>query len=237
MWNLIKNDPILKAISVFILGIFSFSFAFSIMFGSSQSGMEHGNATVGYNASNSLGTLIILLSKLLIIILLIAIIIAAVKLIKKYILANEPIKGFENFKGKSVSAILLGTLGIIILLFMISIIFMSNNSNAMMYSSMNYGYNNYGFGITSILSYLVRFIVAISFIGLITGLVMYFKSQYFTNVKPETTLSKEYCSKCGFEQKMGWNCCPSCGTENSKDDKETIPKNELKVTITNNEEK
>lgn len=236
MWNLIKNDPILKAISVFILGMFAFSFAFSIMFGSGQSGMEHGATTGGYNAASSLGSLIILLSKLLIIILLIGIIIAAVKLIKNHIVGNEPIKAFENLKSKPLSAILLAVSGVIILIFMVSIILPGNSNNSMMSGAINYGYNNYGFGITAILASIVRLITGLSFIGLITGLIMYFKSQYFTNSKAATAVSKETCSNCGVELKAVWKCCPSCGTEKGKNDEAQMIKNELNMTLNDNEE-
>lgn len=241
MWDLIKNDPILKAISVFVLGIFAFSFAFSIMFGSGQSGMEHSASSGGYNAANSLGSIIILLSKLLVIILLIAIIIAAVKFIQKHIAGNEPIKGVDGLKNKPLSAILLGIAGILILLYMVSMI-LPSNSNNMMSSSINYSYNNSGFGITAILASIVRLITALSFIGLITGLAMYFKGQYFTNVgstskpaNPVNPVSKELCSNCGIELKSNWKCCPSCGVE--KHSKEEKGKEELKITLADNEEK
>lgn len=235
MWHLIKNDPILKAISIFVLGIFAFSFAFSIMFGSGQGSMEHGTSSGGYSAANSLGAIIILLSKLLIIILLIAIIIAVVKLIQKYIVGNEAIKGIETLKSKPISAILLGAVGVLILLFMISISLPFNKSNSMMPSSINYSYNNYGFGITAILASVVRLITALSFIGLITGLVMYFKNQYFTNIKLANTVNKELCSKCGIELKDSWSCCPICGAE--KHNKEQDGKAELEITLADNEGK
>jgi flagellar biogenesis protein FliO len=242
MWDLIKNDPILKAISVFVLGIFAFSFAFSIMFGSGQSGMDHGASSGGYSAVNSFGTIIILLSKLLIIILLIAIIIAAVKFIQKHIVGNEPIKGIDTLKNKPLSAVLLGIAGILIVLYMISMILPSNSSNNMMSSSIYYSHNNSGFGITAILTSIVRLITALSFIGLITGLVMYFKRQYFTNVESTSKsvnsaspVSKVLCSNCGLELKDNWKCCPGCGVE--KQSKEEKSKEELKITLADNEEK
>lgn len=218
MWDLIKNDPILKAISVFVLGIFSFSFAFSIMFGAGQGGMEqgvmeHGASSSGYNAANGLGQIIVLLSKVLIIIILIAIIIAVVKLIKRHIVNNEPTKVIENLKGKPLSAILLGITGIVILLYMVSMVLPYAGGNNMMSSNLNYSYNNYAFGITAILTSIVKFAIALSIIGLITGLVMYFKNQYFTNLKTGSAVSKEMCSICGHELKDKWKCCPICGTE------------------------
>jgi hypothetical protein len=236
MWDLIKNDPILKAISVFILGIFAFSFAFSIMFGSGQGSMEHSASSGGYNAVNSLGQIITLLSKVLIIVILIAIIIAAVKLIQKYLVGNEPIKGMENFKNKPLSTVLLGIGGTLILLFMVSMILPANSSNNTMSSSINYSYSNYGLGITPMLISIVKLITAISFIGLITGLVMYFKSQYFTNFNAEKTVNKDLCSNCGIELKANWKCCPSCGTEKEPIDKAKKTKDDIKITLVDNEE-
>jgi flagellar biogenesis protein FliO len=234
MWDLIKNDPILKAISVFILGIFAFSFAFSIMFGSGQGNMEHSASSSGYNAVNGLGQMITLLSKVLIIVILIALIIAAVKLIQKYLVGNEPIKGIENFKNKPLTTVLLGVGGVLILLFMISTILPSNSSNNTMPSYINYSYNNYGLGITPILISIVKLITAISFIGLLIGLVMYFKSQYFNNLKSENPVSKDLCANCGIELKANWKCCPSCGAE--KQSKENLNKDEAEIIRADKEE-
>jgi len=237
VWDLIKNDPILKAISIFILGIFAFSFAFSIMFGSGQGAMEHGVTSGGINVVNSLGQIITLLSKLLIIILLVGIIIAFVKFIQKHIVGNESIKTMDSLKNKPLSAILLGTAGMLILLFMISMILQPNSSNNMMSPAINYSYNNYGFGIASILVSVLKLITAISFIGLLVGLVMHFKSQYFTNVKSidANIVSKVICSECGLELKDNWKCCPNCGAE--KYNKEENSEYEFKITLADNEEK
>lgn len=224
MWDLIKNDPILKAIFIFVLGIFAFSFAFSIMFGPSQAGMEHGMSSGGYNAAYGLGNIIVLLSKVLIIILLIAIIITAVKFLQKHIVGSEPIKGLDNLKNKPLAAVLVGIGGIILLLLAASTILPSNNSNSMMSSTINYS-----LGIILILASVVRLITALSFIGVITGLVMHFKSQYFNDVKQENLVSKEFCIKCGTELKAKWKCCPHCGNEKhgNIDNKE----DELKINI------
>lgn len=230
MWDLIKNDPILKAIFVIVLGIFSFSFAFSIMFGAGQGGMEHSVNSGGYNLAAGLGQIVLLLSKVLIIIFLIAIIIAAVKFIQRHIIANEPVKGFENLKSKPVASVLVGIGGILLLLVVLKMILPVNNGNEMMRYGSSYGYNNNSFGVNGLFVFILRIFTFISVIGLVTGVVMYFKNQYFGDVKKVSAVSKVTCSKCGLQLRSEWKCCPSCGAE--KDNEE-----EIKIQTETNEEK
>lgn len=52
MWETIKNDPILKTITILILGVLGFGFAFNIMFGPNTGGMGSDDmmmAGVNYN--------------------------------------------------------------------------------------------------------------------------------------------------------------------------------------------
>jgi hypothetical protein len=213
MWDLIKNDPILKTISIFIVGIFAFSFAFSIMFGGGQSGMEHGTSTMGYSAATGLGQIIVLLSKILIIVLLVAIIIAAVKFVKKHVIGNEPIKGMDQIKNNPVLSILVGIGGILLLFLVINMLSPSSNGSEMMHTASGVTNTSFGFGLTWILSLLLRLVTAVSLIGLVTGLVMYFKDRYSHSLKTIKPISKEICSTCGTELKANWKCCPSCGNE------------------------
>lgn len=214
MWNLIKNDPILKTISILILGIFAFSFAFSIMFGAGgQTGMEHDAAT-GYSAATGLGQIIVLLSKVFIIVLLVAIIIVAIKFVKKHIVGNEPIKGMEQLKTKPVLSALVGIGGILLLLLAINLLSPTTGTSEMVHTTTSA--TTSGFGITGFLIILLRLVAAISFIGLIIGLVMYFMGRYFSQVTLTSVLRKETCPECGVELKPHWKCCPSCGTEKSK---------------------
>lgn len=218
MWNLIKNDPILKTISILILGIFAFSFAFSIMFGAGgQTGMEH-DAAAGYSAATGLGQIIVLLSKVFIIVLLVAIIIVAVKFVKKHIVGNEPIKGMEQFKNKPIISALVGIGGILLLLLAINLLTPTASTSEMVHtttSATNYGF---GLGITGFLTILLRLVAVISLIGLIIGLVMYFRDRYSIQLKLSAAFRKETCSECGVELKPHWKCCPSCGTEKSNDE-------------------
>ena len=215
MWDLIKNDPILKSITILIVGIFAFSFAFSIMFGTGQSGMEHGASTTGYSAATGLGQIIVLLSKLLIITLLVAILIAAVKFVKKHVIGNEPIKGMDYFKNKPVLSILVGIGGILLLVLAMNLLAPSTSGNEMTHATAttSVASNSLGFGLAGILTLLLKLVSVVSLIGLITGLVMYFKGRYFDRLNTAIPLSKENCSTCGVELKHHWKCCPSCGTE------------------------
>ncbi|WP_318507364.1 hypothetical protein [Bacillus sp. T3] len=215
MWDLIKNDPILKSITILIVGIFAFSFAFSIMFGTGQSGMEHGTSTVGYSAATGLGQIIVLLSKLLIITLLVAILIATVKFVKKHVIGNEPIKGMDYLKNKPVLSILVGIGGILLLVLAMNLLAPPTSGNEMAHATATTGVasNSIGFGLTGILTLLLKLVSVVSLIGLITGLVMYFKGRYFDRLNTAMILSKENCSTCGVELKHHWKCCPGCGTE------------------------
>ena len=226
MWDLIKNDPILKSISILIVGIFSFAFAFSIMFGASnQSGMEHGASqsgaqhasnAAGYSAATGLGEIIILLSKLLIIILLVAIIILAVKFIQKHVIGKEPIKGIDYLKSKPFMTILVGTGGILLLILAMNMLVPASNGNEMVQTTMQN--NSVGYGLTGILAQLLKLIAVVSFIGLVIGLVMYFKDRYIGTVNAITIGSKEQCTTCGTVLKASWKCCPSCGNEKNKNE-------------------
>lgn len=244
MWNLIKDDPILKAIMVFVLGLFSFSFAFSIMFGSGQSGTEHGSSTGVTNAANNMGQssmehgassvggsgaiygltqVISMLTRVFIIIILIALIIAAVKLIKKHIIGNEPINIFDKIKDKPISAAFLGAAGILTMLYMAGIIMSGNVGNNMAYVAAG-----------NVLVLAVRLVSVISVIGLITGLTMYFKERYFTNTAA-TAAGKENCLVCGHELRGIWKCCPICGNENGSD-KVIASIDDTKINSTDDEE-
>lgn len=205
MWELIRNDPILKTITVFIIGIFAFAFAFSIMFGTGNSGMEHGMNSGGYNVTASLGQIIIILAKIFIIVILIALIIASIKFIQKHIIANGSTTVSTLLKSKPIMSILMSGIAILLLLLVINMILPSGNWDEMMGSKRNNG-------VLGFLSVLLHMIAVISFVGLIIGLVMYFKDRYFNN---PNEITKKICFTCKMELKTNWKCCPSCGTEKS----------------------
>lgn len=216
MWELIRNDPILKSISILIIGVFSFAFAFSIMFGASQgqSGSEHdhGANSTGYSAVTGLGEIITILSKVLIIVLLVAILIAAVKFIQKHVIGNQPINGMDQLKNKPIMTILVAIGGILVLMLVLNLLGPPGNVSEMAHTSSSIHSTGVVFGITGLLSQLLKIVAVVSFVGLIVGLVMYFKERNMGSMAI-TLFNKELCKTCGNELKANWKCCPSCGTE------------------------
>lgn len=217
MWELIKNDPILKTIFVLLLGIFAFGFAFNIMFGSPQVGMEHGmNQMSGYSLNNTLAYTVSLLTKILIILLIIAAIITAIKFIKNHVINDSQIKIgsqteiLNKLKSNPLYSII-AVLGLL-LLFVVVISALTPNS---------IGNNYYSFSLISLLITLMRIVLVISFIGLITGGVLYFKETYNIKISVNTLNKKQVCKNCNTELKSDWKICPICGTE-VKENKSTM---------------
>lgn len=221
MWELIKKDPVLKAITIFVVGIFAFAFAFSIMFGTGQSEHSHGaaagmeGAATGYTAATGFGNIIVMLAKILIIIILVAVIITAVKFIKKHVIGNEPVKGLDRFKNNPLAIPLMGIGGILLLLLAINMLAPASSGTEMMHAGNQsaIGYNGAGLGVPWILYIILKFLSAISLIGLVIGLVMYFKNRYFDSLSVASLAGNGLCSACGKELQASWKCCPNCGTE------------------------
>lgn len=224
MWELIKNDPILKTISVLLLGVFAFGFVFNIMFGTPQTGMEHGMTQMGgYDFNATLAYIISLLTKILIIILIIAVIITAVKFIKNHIINSSTIKSNSQIellnKLKTNPLYMIGVLGFLIIL----IVAMSTQS------ANNVANNNYSFSLLSILITFVKILLSVSFIGLIAGVIMYFKETYYGKLNVSNLVEKNVCKNCNTELKSDWEICPLCGTEvnGNKSTKETDTNNSV----------
>lgn len=208
MWELIKNDPILKTIVVLLLGVFAFGFVFNVMFGAPQTGMEHGMSQMsGYNFNATLAYIISLLIKILIIILITAAIIIAIKFTKNKVIngsisnSNSGAELFNKFKSNPLY-IIIGVLGIL-LVFIIAM--PSQVSN-------NVVNNNYNFSIVSILIILVKLLLAVSFIGVITGIILHYKETY-VKANASNLIEKKICENCDTELKNDWKACPVCGTE------------------------
>ncbi|RII31824.1 zinc ribbon domain-containing protein [Clostridium chromiireducens] len=215
MWELIKNDPILKTIAVLLLGVFAFGFVFNIMFGAPQTGMEHGMTQMGgYNLNTTLAYIISLLIKILIIILIIAVIIVAVKFIKNRMINgsianNESLVELLNKIKSNPLYIIIGALGFLVILMAIMPTQATNNA-------IN---NNYSFSILSIIITLVKILLAVSFVGLITGVILHYKQTY-VKANASNLVEKKICENCDTELKNDWKACPVCGTE-VKDNKNT----------------
>jgi hypothetical protein len=226
VWETIKNNPLLKAITIAILGVLGFGFAFNIMFGSNRAGMGQ-EMSGGYSLDNTLAYILTILIKVLLITIVITAIVVVIKYTRKYLggsnlntnsngiklidyIKADPI--LKTVTGFILSILLLGTL------VMISSSMFGTNGAYVMPSSYNYSMN-YGFGLTGIINFLVRFLLTISIVGLVIGIIALFiqdkdkfgfdVTKYFGSEKK----SSIKCEKCGCDIKPDWHCCPKCGQD------------------------
>jgi hypothetical protein len=225
MWETIKNDPILKTVTIIILSVLGFGFAFNIMFGPNNSGMEHSGMehmtnSGGYSLENTLSYIFILVFKILLIALVIATILAVVRLAKKYLLEGGEIKVFDSIKkdpvlkGITVIVLLIIAFGLIYYLF--SELFGFGSRYGMMngYMMVNTGY---GLGLSGLLAILLKLLLVVLIAGLIIGLVMYIKESYGKEIVAKVSSVKfgltpsVTCSHCGAEASAKFKFCPHCG--------------------------
>lgn len=226
MWETIKNNPLLKTITIAILGVLGFGFAFNIMFGSN--GAEMGQEmSGGYSLDNTLAYILAVLIKVLLITIVITAIVAVIKYTRKYLggasqKANSDSTNLVDYIKadpilKTVTVVLLSILLLGTQVMISNSVFGSNGAYVMPSS---YNYNmNYGFGLTGIIIFLVRFLLTISVIGLVVGTIVLFiqnkdkfnfdATKYF---KSENTSSVK-CERCGWDIKSDWQCCPKCGQD------------------------
>lgn len=108
-WTAIKNDPLIKAVIIIILGVLGFGFAFNMMFGQRNS-MDGGEMSGGYSSHNLSYWLAIAL-KLLLIALVIFAVIAIIRLLGKHLLKG----GETNLNQSEKNDSLIKTLGVIVL--------------------------------------------------------------------------------------------------------------------------
>lgn len=234
MWETIKNDPILKAVTIIVLSILGFGFAFNIMFGPNNQGMEQTGEMSGggYSIGNTLSTVFVLAFKLLLIVLVVAAIIAIFKLARKYIFDGGDIKMFESIKkdpvlkGITISVLFIAALGLIYYLFAGLFGFgngygtMSGNNGYSMitggngYSMTGNGYGmvgngGYNLGLSGLLAVLLKLLLASFFVGLILGLVMYVKQSYGKEI-----VSKISSVKIGTKPSI---ICSHCGAGTTSD--------------------
>lgn len=228
MWETIKNDPILKTITIIILGVLGFGFAFNLMFGRStmysMDGGEMGGAMMGssYSFGNTLSYLLFVAYKVFLIVLVIVLILALIKLADQYLLKGNKLT-MENLKQDSMLKTL-SIIGIAILAIglLISIFggmtgngyyFHMNNSgmNSMMEDNYYMMGNGYGLGYATILLYLLKVLLFVSITGFIVGLAMYLFRNYST--ANQKVIASSVCHICSQELKQEWKCCPNCGAE------------------------
>ena len=219
MWETIKNNVLLKTIAVMILGVLGFGLAFNIMFGR-NTGMMEQEMNGGYALESTLAYILMILVKLLFIAIVLAALIAVYKLAKKHLFEGGDNKLFETVKNdpfvKIVSIIVAAVLVIALAAMLFSNIFggygMMPNYNYTM-GTVN------GFGLVSVLVFLVKVLMVVSVIGLVASIVLYL-IQNSSNLSIDRIFSgtskavaKPTCSNCSTVLKLGWKCCPNCGQE------------------------
>lgn len=242
MWESIKNDPILRAVTVIVLSILGFGFAMNIMFGTGSGNMEHGMGMSGggYSLENTLSIILALGIKILLIILVLTALTALVRFVLKASNQGSDNRVFEAIKKdpflKTAAIIILSviTLGLVFILF-------SGSSGRLGVHGM-YGYNTLNSGL--VLAFLLKLLMFVFVIGLAIGLFMVIRQNYSGQIikavgalKVSGKVSfdcpscgvksadsykychscggklKTECNSCGTELKAEWKCCPDCGGE------------------------
>jgi hypothetical protein len=230
MWETIKNDPILKSITILVLGVLSFGLAFNIMFGRNTGGMEGGmDMGGGYSLANTLAYILSISIKLLFIGLVIAAIVLLIKLVKRYLIEGTEFKMFESFKVEEIKKDPILKTGLIavatvLVLGLIVIIFNSVFSPYNGYGAM--GRNYYGIATNGYISPMGntavifgKLLLAVSIIGLIVSLVAYARqSNISVDMKkliPSKITSNTIvkCEVCNFTADQEYKFCPSCGNQ------------------------
>ena len=222
MWETVKNDPILKTVTIIILSILGFGFAFNIMFGSNNSEMGE-MSSGGYSLGNTLSTIFILAIKVLLIVLVVTAIMAVIRLTKKYLADGGEIKMFDSIKKDPVlKGITIGGLGLVafvLIFYLFSNMFGVGNTSGM---AGNNGYimmstTGNGYGISALIVILLKILLVAAVIGLVVGLVMTIKQGYGSEIVKKVATVKNInnssvtCSHCGAQVSENYKFCPQCG--------------------------
>lgn len=228
MWEMIKNDPLLKTITIILLGILGFGFAFNIMFGQNVgSGMDGGEMTGGgYNLGSTLSYILLIAFKLLLIVIVIVLLILIVKFANKYLFKGEKIV-MENSNNNAILKILGISALVIIGTWIISMLLggmtgnlgyygmNGNNTNTMMNGVNGYntmGNGSYELGFSGVLAFLLKTLLFVSVTGLFVGVVMYLSKNFPKNLFKLNSSIQEKCSVCDKTISSDYKLCPHCGT-------------------------
>ncbi|MFZ5986441.1 MAG: zinc ribbon domain-containing protein [Bacillota bacterium] len=221
MWETIKNDPVLKYVSIVILSVLGFGLAFNIMFGPRSNGSEHGmGMDGGYSLENTLSYILAIGVKLLLIAIVIAALVTVFKFITKGSNQGGESKMLENMKNDpvlkaaAVAVLLAVTLGLTLMLlggiFGNGNIFGINSHNMM-------GVQVTTLGLSDVLTYLLQLLLFVSIVGLVIGAFMFIKQNYskqiiekFTVIKASDRTSID-CPKCSMKVSDSFKFCPECG--------------------------
>ncbi|HEY9059557.1 MAG TPA: zinc ribbon domain-containing protein [Pseudobacteroides sp.] len=243
MWETIKNDPILRNITIIILSVLGFGFAFNIMFGPRSNGMG------GYSLENTLSYILAIGVKLFLISLVIFAFVLMFRILTKTSNQGGAAKMYNYIKNdsilKTIVIVALSIVGAWLLITVIGWMMTYSMNNGIFRSSMVVG-TGYGLGLTGILSLLLKLLLFISVIGVILGVFMFLRHGYSKQIteklgiltssdktsvicpKCTTKVSegsqfcpqcgeklKVQCASCDEELKAEWKCCPNCGTDKS----------------------
>jgi len=232
MWQMIKNDPILKTVAVIILGVLGFGFAFNIMFGQRVAGSMMGGGEMagsGYSLDSTLSYILVITFKLLIIAAIIIAIIAAVKLANKYLFKGEEMKMMSSIKNDPIlKTIAIISLSIVALLLIFALFggVMGSGQGGMYGNGMNgYGVNGYvmmgnsigSTGFAGMLAILLKVLLFVSVIGLLVGITVFLYQNYsnkFVGIqKADKGVSNVVCSNCNQTISDEFTFCPICGAK------------------------
>lgn len=177
MWDELRNDPFLRAVSVIVIGILLFGLLFNTTIGGnsmmgSGEDMSRGNG-YGYSFNSIIGWLLLVLIKILFIVLIGAVLIAAFIWIRNmFFRDNDSAIARAINNDPLLKTVVLTTFGIIALFVLFGLLGSFTSPG-----SMNGGYN-VTLGIAWLLLMLIRVLSYVLIISLGIALAIYLKSQY-----------------------------------------------------------
>lgn len=186
-----KNNPLLRVILVFVIGIVAFELLFNSFTGGAESMGDHmdmgsmsSGGGYGYTISGLISGLLVLLVKILMILLVAAVIVGVIVWVKNNFFKNASTSNImQSIKNdpilKTISVVTLAIIGILLVFALLG----SFNQTGMGISG-NTGNFGFGFGhnsmysIAGLLTILVKVLMFILIVSLILAAVTYLKNQY-----------------------------------------------------------
>ncbi len=187
-----KNNPLLRAILVFVIGIVAFELLFNSFTGGEESMGDHmdmgsnmsSGGGYGYTISGLISGLLVILVKILMILLVAAVIVGIIVWVKNNFFKDAKSSNImQSIKNdpilKTISVVTLAIIGIVLLFALLG----SFNQTGMGFSGhagnfgFGFGYNSM-YSITGLLTILVKVLMFILIVSLILAAVSYLKKQY-----------------------------------------------------------
>lgn len=185
-----KNNPLLRAILVFVIGIVAFELLFNSFTGGAESMGDHmdmgsmgSGGGYGYTLNGLISGLLVLLVKILMVLLVAAVIVGVFVWIKNNFFKNTKLNIMQSIKNdpilKTISVVTLVIIGIVLVFALLG----SFNQTGMGVSghagnfSFGFGYNSM-YSIAGLLMILVKVLMFILIVSLILAAVTYLKNQY-----------------------------------------------------------